>query len=331
MECQHSLAGDREFASVRTAENRKGHGLRGQIGVGGGDGQHGSRVLRHVGRRCRGKDRHVLADRRDRDNDVLHRRAAVAVAGLDRHVVDVVLANVGRILEVWGCLKRQHSAAGDREFQLIRSADETERDGLCGLIGIGGRDGQHGGRILGDIGGRDGGEDRAVVVYGRDRDGDVLHGGQAVVVVSGDLDVVNIVCAVVGRAFKVRRRLEGQHSATGDRELRLIRSACEAVADRLAGQVRIGGDYGQNGGRVLGHVGGRTGGEDRTVVVHRSDCHSDLLSGQPAVAVVRLHSHVVNVVRPRIGWDFKIGSRDERQDSRGLDDLELRRVCSADD
>ena len=127
--------------------------MRGQIGIGRCDGQHGGRVLGDIGGVGGGEDRLVLADGRDRDGDVLRCRAAVAVTGLNGHVVDVVLAHVGRILEVGSRLERQHSAAGDRELRLIRSANEAERDRLRGLIGVRGRNGQHGGRVLGNVGG----------------------------------------------------------------------------------------------------------------------------------------------------------------------------------
>ena len=94
------------------------------------DSQNSRRVLGDVGGLAGREHRRVDGNVRDRDGDVLRGRAAVVVVRCHLHVVNIVGANVGRDGEIGSRLKRQHSAAGDREFVLVRTAGDGERDVL---------------------------------------------------------------------------------------------------------------------------------------------------------------------------------------------------------
>ena len=64
----------------------------------------------------------------DRDRDVLSARVTEAVCRDDRHVVDVVGADVGRVLEVACGEERQDASAGDVESRPIGAAGRIAVD-----------------------------------------------------------------------------------------------------------------------------------------------------------------------------------------------------------
>ena len=309
---QHSAAGDRELRLIRAAAEAERDGLARLIGVGRRDGQHGRRVFSDVGCRGRREDRVVVIDRRDGHSDVLRRETAVSVVGLDRHVVDVVRAGIGRGLEVRTGLERQHARTRDRELRRVRAADDGEGCRLAG-IGIGGRDGQNRRRVLGDISGRARREHRRVDRDVRHGDGDVLSCRAAGIVVGSHLDVIDIVRADIGGDREIGSRLEGQHTAAGDRELRGVGPASDAEGDGLRGLIGVRGSDGSHRRHSRETVRGRSGSEDRAVVVHRRDRDRDALIRDTEVAVVGSNNHVVDVVRTDIGWILEVGGRLERQ------------------
>ena len=182
------------------------------------DGRHDvGRILaegdrRRVAAAVRTDDR-SLRHVRHRDGEVLL-VGAPAVEDLDRHLVDAVTVEVGRVLEVRRTGEGEFAVVVDVEEPGILAA-EREARGRAAEILIRHRDGRHQRRVLvdADVGAVPfpvRGDDGIELVDRIDRDADRLLVDVAGVVGDLDGDLVDVVAVRIRRGLEVRRAGEGQ-------------------------------------------------------------------------------------------------------------------------
>ncbi|MEZ5728589.1 MAG: hypothetical protein R3E48_11595 [Burkholderiaceae bacterium] len=266
--------------------------------------------------------------------------AARAIVGLDRDVVDVVGASIGRRFIVRGGQEAQRAGhAVNGEQRGIGAADDAVVHRLRRQVGVGGDHGGHGGGVLGDVdrctrAAAVRGDDRVVVVDRGDRDADRLGLGAPEPVVDLDGEVVDVVGTGVERGLVVGggEKAERARNAVDDEQGRV-----GAARGRVVGRttVDVGARDGGDGGRVLGDVhpgrGTTTIGRDHRRLVGVGDGDRDRLGIGPPGAVVDLDGDVVDVVRAGIERGLEVGGGEEAERSRHTVDREEGGIGAADD